>query len=102
MEDRISAEEAELYETGEEMKELMMERWSTKSEEWRVSDNVGVDVGCEVLSGARSYESEVRYLGELGLGVFHRVSLGGGRETQNTSRVGRTIWRWTWTRTRRS
>ena len=39
LEDRISAEEAELLETSEEMKELMMERRNMKAEEWTDSDH---------------------------------------------------------------
>ena len=39
LEDRISAEVAELLETNEEMKKLMMERMNMKAEEWRDSDH---------------------------------------------------------------
>ena len=41
-----SAEGAELFETSEEMNELMVER-KTKAEESRVSDTAGPDVRCE-------------------------------------------------------
>ena len=70
-EDRISAEEVELLETSEEMKDLMMGRRRTEAEEWRDSDNAQADVGCD--------------LGELGVGVGQGVSLG---SQSSTSCVG--------------
>ena len=113
LEDRISAGEAELLETREDMKELMMERRKTKAEKWRDSDIAGASVGCEAVPGVPSSEGENRYLGELEVGVGERVSLGdqgptsssGGsqkkrkaevrnrRQRRNTSRVRRTAWK---------
>ena len=63
LEDRISAEEEELFEKRE-------------AEGWNKSEVAGADVACEAVSGARSSEGGVRYLGELGVGVGQRVSLG--------------------------
>ena len=51
--DRISAEEAELFEKSVAMEELLTERERTNAEEWRVSDAVRGDVTWKAASGAQ-------------------------------------------------
>ena len=84
LDDRISAEEAELVEKSEEMKELMMECRTTKAEEWRVSDAAGVDVNWEAASEAQTSGSEIKYFGELEVGVNRKSSLGRRKASADT------------------
>ena len=54
-EDRISAVETELLETGEQMRELTVEKRKTKAEGWRAPDTAPVGLDGKAVCGAQKH-----------------------------------------------
>ena len=59
MEDRISAEEAGLFEARVEMEEVSKERRRTKVQGWRASDAVRSGITQKAAAGSQSSKAEV-------------------------------------------
>ena len=76
MDDRTSAEEADLFEKREERKDPMMERRRTKAEGWRHSDAAGVGVNWEAHPKPKALEVKASTLESLGLASYGRAHLG--------------------------
>ena len=75
LDDRVSAEELELFEKREDMEEILKERWRTNAEEWRVSDAVRSGVTCKAASGSQSSMAEVGLSDEPEVGVNRKGKL---------------------------
>ena len=88
LEDRISAEELQLFEKREELEEIMKERRRTKVENWRVSDAARSGVVWKAASGAQCSRAGVGPCDEYGVGVNCAGSLAqraGGRGLEEGS-----------------
>ena len=101
----VEMAEIRRWKMSDEMKMLTVERTKAEAKGLRVPDTARAGVGCEGVSEARSPGCEVRYLGEVGVGVGQRVSpvdhssmssAGSSQKNQwkhrKTNRASRTTW----------